>query len=445
MPFDPREVLDIKPFQGKNGRYRILNTLGAGGNGIVFEVELENSDKDKGNNSYAIKLFYPSRELDNERRIERFERFKTEIEVTQRLQKQVFGLVPILDYHISDDAFSGLTWYLMPKAMRYHFSNYFERNIDELISLGEIIRKLHRKGIDHRDIKPGNLLYYNRSLALSDLGLCFDENADSHLTGSGEVLGPVVIRPPELEEHRNIPEDIDFKKSDVYLFAKTAWMAIAKNKSGFRGEYNRKDPQIYLDKKNIQAETLEPIHRMMEESTYNDFRRRISIEKCLDYLYLQKSINDNSIDTSTLNTFKCNEALGVANALDPDVRQFNSPELVSQVLKRLNDFSFFVCVRDVGRNKLVGKLDSIAEINNRNDYSIRLYDDKIMRYKSVILRVSRLNLSKRNSVIETGQCDNTSENVKECFTVKDVLEPGHDTYLLRGKFTIVFDSRFDSV
>ena len=445
MPSDPREFLDIKSFQGKNGTYRILNTLGAGGNGIVFEVELKNSDKEKRYNSYAIKLFYPSRELDDVRRIERFERFKREIEVTQRIEKQVPGLIPILDYHVSGDAFSDCTWYLMPKAKRYHFSDSFERNIDELIWLGEIIGGLHREGIDHRDIKPGNLLYYKGRLALSDLGLCFDENSDSQLTGSTEVLGPVVIRPPELEEHRNLPKDIDFKKSDVYLFAKTAWMAFAKNKSGFRGEYNRKDPQIYLDKTNIQTETLEPIHRMMEESTYTDFQRRISIEKCLDYLYLQKSINNNSIDTSTLNTFKCNEALGVANALDPDVRQFTSPESVSQVLKRLSDSTFFVCVRDVDRNKLIGKLDSITEINNRNDYSIRLYDEKKMGYKSVILQVSRLNLSKRNSVIETGQCDNTSENAKECFTAKDVFEQGHDTYLLRGKFTIVFDSCFDSV
>jgi len=372
MPSNSRESLVGEVLQSKKGEYRITEELGSGGNGIVYEVKVEKAELEYLPETCAIKVFCPSSELSDSERKERFERFLNEIDITQRKEGVLNGIIPIWDYHIANDAFSNPTWYLMPKAKPYRFMySSLEKRIDELITLCEIVQNLHRNGIDHRDIKPGNLLYYKGHLVLSDLGLCWDESSDYHITGSSEVMGPSAIRPPELERHRN-PKEIDYKKTDVYLFAKTVWIVLAKNWNGFRGEYNRKDPQIYLDKKSIGVITLEPIHKMLEKATKNDFRYRISIEECLSYLQIQRAILNETVDSTILNQYLSEETLGVANTLDPDEKHFNTHKLVFQVLKRLSDFAFSVSIVDNGRTIHIGKFSSVEEINDANDFSIRL-------------------------------------------------------------------------
>lgn len=440
MPSDSRELPQGTVLQGEKGEYCIIEKLGAGGNGFVYEVNIKNSVIENPPGKCAIKVFCPSLGLDDSRKTERFLRFLNEIHITQR-EKHINGLMPILDCHISSDAFSGLTWYLMPKANKYRLGYGLGSRIDDMISLGEIIKQLHERGIDHRDIKPSNLLYYNGHLMLSDLGLCWDESSDCHLTGSSEVIGPASIRPPEFERHRNLDTyDYDFKKSDVYLFAKTVWIVLSRNVNGFRGEYNRKDPQIYLDKKEIGVKTLEPMHKMMWWATRDNFNDRIDIEDCLHYLNIQKTIINETIDNSILNQYLSEETLGFANTFEPDEKHFYRRELVSQVLKRLSEYSFSVYIDDYGRAFYIGKYSSIEEINDANDYSIRLYDERIENYKSLIIHVSSLRLNATRSIIETSQCDQIIDNSKDCLSVKDLLEQGHSSYILRGRFSLKFDS-----
>ena len=38
--------------------------------------------------------------------------------------------------------------------------------------------------------------------------------------------------------------------------------------------------------------TFEPIHKLMEESTFEEMGKRISIQKCIEYLELQRKILD---------------------------------------------------------------------------------------------------------------------------------------------------------
>lgn len=426
-------------YRGEKGSYRTAKKLGSGGNGIVYEAIVENNDHGILPNLCALKVFSPSNNLEKEERIERFERFKLEIEYLKQLDNRITGLLPILDFHISMSPFDKKTWYLMPKAEKFSFKDDVEDRLDEMISLGEIIQQLHTRGYDHRDIKPGNLLYYEGHIVLSDLGLCWYESSEYNITGSSEILGPSSIRPPEFERHRNAKE-IDYKKSDVYLFAKTVWIVLNQNWNGFRGEYNRRDPQIYLDKKSVKAKTLEPIHKMMEEATKDDFSQRIDIDDCLHYLRIQKEILDGSFDNATLNRFLREEAIGHASALDPDIRHYNSPVLVSHVLKRLSAFSFSVFVREFSKNRIIGNLTSIEELNDSNDYMFRLFDERMQEYKSIFLHVSSLKLSANDSSIETSRCELVLDDSKECVSVKDILERGYSSYVLRGDYIIMFGS-----
>lgn len=93
--------------------------------------------------------------------------------------------------------------------------------------------------------------------------------------------------PPELENVQT-DLDLDFRPSDVYLFAKVLWMTLKGDNIGFRGQYQRGDVQIFLNKENFDdVITLEPIHKLIEEATFEDMNKRISIHQCIDYLELQ--------------------------------------------------------------------------------------------------------------------------------------------------------------
>lgn len=110
------------------------------------------------------------------------------------------------------------------------------------------------------------------------------------LTGLNERVGPYKIMPPELERVQT-DLDLDFKPSDVYLFSKVLWMTLKGDNIGFRGQYQRGEVQIYLNKEDYDnVITLEPIHKLMEEATFEEMGKRISIQKCIEYLELQRKI-----------------------------------------------------------------------------------------------------------------------------------------------------------
>lgn len=123
-------------------------------------------------------------------------------------------------------------------------------------------------------------------LVLSDFGLYWGIE-EERLTELNERIGPYKIMPPELENVQT-DLDLDFRPSDVYLFAKVLWMTLKGDNIGFRGQYQRGDVQIFLNKENFDdVITLEPIHKLIEEATFEDMNKRISIHQCIDYLELQ--------------------------------------------------------------------------------------------------------------------------------------------------------------
>lgn len=256
--------------------------LGKGGNGIVYEVAI------KGIERQVVAKFFKYKGKDKKIR---YKRFRKEIEVACSLDG-VDGIMTILDKHCPADIFKNNeeAWYLMPKAEPYRVNakdNLVDK-IDDMLSLAYIIQRIHERGYAHRDIKPENILILDGEIVLSDYGLIWNDGED-RITKVGERIGPYKISPPELEDSANDP-NIDFRKSDVYLFAKVLWMTLKEDYVGFRGCYNRGDNQIYLDRKKYHVETLEPIHMLMEGATYTEHIQRITIGKCIEYLKIQKRV-----------------------------------------------------------------------------------------------------------------------------------------------------------
>ena len=269
--------------------YRENRSIGSGGNGAVYNVELLS------NNGFEFPIVAKFFEYEGRDKEKRYKRFKNEIMALNEL-KDITGVMKIIDkkcpQHVPQSKEEA--WYLMPKAKPYkptRTSNLYDKIID-MLQLAQIIKCIHDRKGAHRDIKPENILILDGRIVLSDFGLYWVID-EERLTNLNERIGPYKIMPPELENvHTDL--NLDFRPSDVYLFAKVLWMALMGDNIGFRGQYQRGDVQIFLNKENFgDIITLEPIHKLIEEATFEEMDKRISIHQCIDYLELQrKLLND---------------------------------------------------------------------------------------------------------------------------------------------------------
>lgn len=236
-------------------------------------------------------------------------------------------------------------WYLMPKAMRFNPQRcYPSKIIEHMIHIGESLKQLHSLGYAHRDIKPNNLLYYQGHMYLADFGLVWNaKDTEDHITEVNDHLGPIVIRPPELQLIEDI-ESVDYRKSDVYLFAKTLWMLLEHDSIGFLSEYSRSDENVYIYKntEKHKLETAEPLHRLMEGATKHNWGERITIDDCLFYLEEQLSIITETIPQNKLQEYKYIEQVKHIDAtFHPDRKEFSDP---SAILRTLNEMSGLACL-----------------------------------------------------------------------------------------------------
>lgn len=326
-------------FNGKHGKYKLKKKIGEGGNGTVYLADIfeadEELDKEK---EYVIKVLTLG--LNNEKEIDkRRARFKKEIDKVVELQNCVEGIIPIFDSSILCGIEQEYLWYLMPKAELYIPKKYnVEQRIMYMYQVGECLSQLHKLGYAHRDIKPSNLLIYNNRLCLSDFGLIWNCNDnDDNLTDENDCLGPQGIRPSELQ-HVEKMKDVDYRKSDVYLFAKTIWLVLKSSKKCFLKEYSRVDDCIYIDKNEIGVDSLEPLHRLMIKATKNDYWERCDIEDCLLYLEEQISIIKGTVQKEQLRSWKYYECINRnCDIIQADEKIYRKVPSIIKILEELSE------------------------------------------------------------------------------------------------------------
>ncbi len=204
----------------KLGRYRLIKRIGQGGMGEVWRAEDRALRR-----SVALKILSP----EHGRKPSQIARFEREIQATASVSHP--NVVRIHDWGVTDD---GVWYYAMdlldgvdlwtlvrrcgpiPPALAMHL---FIPAVDGLA-------EAHRRGIVHRDVKPGNIFVIAPDcepvrVELLDFGIARIGDDAAELTQAGAVMGTPGFMAPEVLA--GAPAGVP---ADVYGFAATLYFAL---------------------------------------------------------------------------------------------------------------------------------------------------------------------------------------------------------------------------
>jgi eukaryotic-like serine/threonine-protein kinase len=234
------------------GDYRLLKKLGAGGMGIVYladDLQLERK--------VAVKIL--NKKLSGN--IEFIATFLQEAETTATLehpnivQVYSFGQHEGQYYLVMECLPGGSFDDLLVKHTKLPETQCLEIGIGAAAGL----QFAADRGLVHRDVKPGNILFNENGVAkVVDFGLSLRVDAQADLENNGEIWGTPYYLPPERLNGQ--PEDF---RSDMYAIAASLFHALAG-----RAPYEDKDPaKIALRHREGSAVRIQMFNPQLSEKT----------------------------------------------------------------------------------------------------------------------------------------------------------------------------------
>ncbi len=173
--------------------YKVLKTIGAGTMGIVYLLQNKNDENDK----KALKIL-KNEDTENISQSIKIERFLREAKIMKNITNS--HIVKIYDSGFYEDKTSFI---LMEYVDGSVLTDFIKKNQlptkQRVFIIGKLAAALfavHKKGILHRDIKPGNVVLTKQlEPKLLDFGIA--RTVDSSLTMEHEVLGSPAYMSPE--------------------------------------------------------------------------------------------------------------------------------------------------------------------------------------------------------------------------------------------------------
>jgi len=180
----------------KLGQYQLHERIGSGGMGAVYRAMQTGLERE-----VAVKVLPPSLAMEPGYAA----RFTREAKTSAALEHP--HIIPIYDYGTQDDI-SYIVMRLLTGGTLKDRLNAALLNGEPLPSLETVITLLrqladaldyaHSRGVIHRDIKPGNVMFDNRSdVFLVDFGIAKLTQATTQLTGDSMMMGTPAYMSPE--------------------------------------------------------------------------------------------------------------------------------------------------------------------------------------------------------------------------------------------------------
>ncbi len=191
----------------KIGRYEIKSELGRGGMATVYLAYDPMFERE-----VAIKVL--PRELLHDPQFR--SRFEREAKVVARLEHA--AIVPVYDVGAHDDQPYFVMRLMSGGSLSDRMGTKEKLSLDETLHIIQRIAAAmdyaHSKGIIHRDMKPGNILFDEAGDPyISDFGIAKFTQSDTNLTGSGIIGTPAYMSPEQAQGN------VIDARSDLYSLA----------------------------------------------------------------------------------------------------------------------------------------------------------------------------------------------------------------------------------
>jgi Tol biopolymer transport system component/tRNA A-37 threonylcarbamoyl transferase component Bud32 len=241
------------------GPYEILSSIGAGGMGEVYRARDTRLDR-----IVAIKVL-PTHLADRPELRERFEReAKTvaslnhpHICVLHDIGKQNGIDFLVMEYLEGETLAQRLQKGSLP----------LEQVLQYAIEISDALDKAHRKGVTHRDLKPGNIMLTKSGTKLLDFGLAKlkQEAAPANvplselptaidpLTAEGTIVGTLQYMAPEQLEGKEVDA-----RTDIFAFGVVVY-EMATGKKAFEGKSQASLIAAILEREPVPMSSLQPM------------------------------------------------------------------------------------------------------------------------------------------------------------------------------------------
>jgi serine/threonine protein kinase len=288
-------------------------TLGGGGQAVVHEVEPKpHSDYPPGR--YAMKIV---KRQDDRKALARFYR---EIFVLGRLRDP--RLVQVVSQSADSDSFH---YFVMPLYEDYESLDavaFSERSpfyadahatLSFLIDTAECLALIHKEGVVHRDIKPGNVLVHKttRKPLVLDFGCCQISEGGESVTLTDEGVGTRNYLAPECEAGAGVEPD---GRADIYSLGKLCWSMLTRQQAFARERpaFSNKSMRSVLPGHSACWHMTELFRRMIRRSPNDRFKNCAELAAAARELLSVRLGRYAPLDVARELCFRCGNRLDTA-------------------------------------------------------------------------------------------------------------------------------------